>query len=294
MLRLIWITAVGGTLAYGRDFWNMLGAWIGSGYEAIAETRYYGTIRKSLKFAVAIPFVGGILGLLAAHFYGIRDGQKIIYGSFGISFVLLFLLLFLANAFAAIAVGGFPIKEERKAEYTALRRGFKKRVQRGMAWEIGLGVILICIGVYAKPWVFAMGVAGFGLYFMTAEAYNRPVTWGPNVLMAIGMILMLTTVVVSTPTPLGVMLGINFRSALQTGIDTPAFDAVEVQYYAILRQKCTDEVNAITAGIKKINIKDADALPTLKNKMGELEAKKKECLGGKTLAEKWKEWRTKK
>lgn len=190
MVITLWIALFIVWLVYGAPFLQAVGHGITQGIpqalNAIAADRYFRRFKKGIVWGVSLP-IGGLLlaSWLAQTSTG--WGQAVIYGTFGLSFLILKIAASLINAFASIGLNLLPVGERTQEAAQEIREGMYILIDKTLAFELFVGLSYLCLGIFADPAIAAIVMFGVGTYYQVSAAYNVPVTWAPKFMMNVAL-----------------------------------------------------------------------------------------------------------
>lgn len=281
------ITIAGGML-FGAPFLRMIQTFITQGlprvwHDVIEPSVWYRGFRSGTWFAVVLPIIGLILGLGFARIH-IGTGQMIIYVSFVLSYIVLGILLFLADTAAAVIIAVLPETERTEIALRETKDGFKKYIQTILAFELFAALSFVVLGVYAAMFVVAAVVLGIAAYYQVSAAYDIPVTWAPSFMMGtsitavVVMVALVGLSVLPITRPYMLRAGINPVSFLHGGVISEGkVGAAEKASRKKEREICDAEIAAIVSNMAKIDVKSDNARTTFDTQKEALAEKKKSC-----------------
>lgn len=286
--KLPGMTVVVGGALFGAPFLRMIRTFITQGvptawHDHVETLPFYWAFRSGTWFAIVLPIIGLVLGLGVARL-DIAVGQILIYVSFVLSYIILGVLLFLADTFAAIAIAVVPETERTETALHEARIGFKKYVKTIFAFELFAALSFVVLGVYGAMLVVGAVVLALAAYYQTSDAYDIPVTWAPGFMMGtsitaiIVMVILVALSLLPITRPYMMQVGINPVSFLHGGVVSEGkIGAAEKTSRKKEREICDAEIATIVTEIEKINKDSKDARTTFIAQKEALAEKRKSC-----------------
>lgn len=281
------VVVVGGML-FGVPFLEMIRTFFTHGlprvwHEVVEPSACYRGIRSGTWFAIVLPIIGIVLGLGVARLH-IGAGQILIYGTFVLSYIILGVLLFLADAAAAVIIAVLPETERTEIALHETRIGFKKYVQTILAFELFAALSFVVLGVYGAIFVVAAVVLGLAAYYQVSAAYDIPVTWAPGFMMGtsitaiVVMVILVALSLLPITRPYLMRVGVDPVMFLNNGvISSGNMNDAEKDSRKKEREICDAEIADIVTAIANIKKDDMEARATFETQKEALAKKKKSC-----------------